>query len=298
MVDGLQLPFKKNISYTKYVSSLSHAKVMTVEDELGRLSGTEDSQEFIDETSIDALADTSVYRTSMTWLQRVESFSFFMEPPNCLKNLSRLFSFILVIYVTIVAKKQQICQKNVSVSTLIAFGDSFVDQGNNNYIKTFGKANFIPYGKDFRGGKPTGRFSNGKTVADFLAEALGVKEYLPAYLDPSLQAKDLLTSIRDALNYFVLPIRRLQYDVPDNKQVKLALNFVQEIYKLGARKIVVFGAPPIGCTPIVRTTAGGAFRRCQDKENNAAQLFNSMLKQHLQVLASSLPQSSLAFVDI
>ncbi|KAI3745800.1 hypothetical protein L6452_08209 [Arctium lappa] len=251
--------------------------------------------------------------------------------------------------------------KNVSVSTLIAFGDSFVDQGNNNYIKTLLKADFPPYGKDFRGGKPTGRFSNGKTIADILAEALGVKEYLPAYLDPSLRAKDLLSGVSFAsggtgydpltpkissviplsvqldnfkryirelkrnigeeaaqnlitksvflvvgstndlvINYFALPIRRLQYDVPayDNKLVKLALNFVQEIYKLGARKIAVFGAPPIGCTPIVRTTTGGAFRRCQDKENNAAQLFNSMLKQQLQVLASSLPQSSLAFVDV
>ncbi|CAI9299752.1 unnamed protein product [Lactuca saligna] len=72
MVDGSHLPLKKNISYTKYISSLAHAKGMTVEAELGRLSGTEDdltvedydakltdvnqAQEFIDETGIDALA--------------------------------------------------------------------------------------------------------------------------------------------------------------------------------------------------------------------------------------------------
>ncbi|KAL8239684.1 hypothetical protein R6Q59_016251 [Mikania micrantha] len=72
MVDGSHLPFKENISYTKYMSSLAHAKGMTVEAELGRLSGTEDdltvqeyeakltdvnqAQEFIDATGIDALA--------------------------------------------------------------------------------------------------------------------------------------------------------------------------------------------------------------------------------------------------
>ncbi|KAI3744806.1 hypothetical protein L1987_57899 [Smallanthus sonchifolius] len=72
MVDGSHLPFKENISYTKYISSLAHAKGMAVEAELGRLSGTEDdltvqdyeakltdvnqAQEFIDETGIDALA--------------------------------------------------------------------------------------------------------------------------------------------------------------------------------------------------------------------------------------------------
>ncbi|MFS8023960.1 putative fructose-bisphosphate aldolase [Helianthus anomalus] len=72
MVDGSHLPLKENISYTKYISSLAHAKGMAVEAELGRLSGTEDdltvqdyeakltdvnqAQEFIDETGIDALA--------------------------------------------------------------------------------------------------------------------------------------------------------------------------------------------------------------------------------------------------
>ena len=60
--------------------------------------------------------------------------------------------------------------KNVSVSAVLAFGDSFVDQGNNNYINTLGKANFLPYGKDFEGGKPTGRFSNGRTIADILSK--------------------------------------------------------------------------------------------------------------------------------
>ncbi|KAK9075565.1 hypothetical protein SSX86_003890 [Deinandra increscens subsp. villosa] len=72
MVDGSHLSFKDNISYSKYISSLAHAKGMSVEAELGRLSGTEDdltvqdyeakltdvnqAQEFIDETGIDSLA--------------------------------------------------------------------------------------------------------------------------------------------------------------------------------------------------------------------------------------------------
>ncbi|KAL3375227.1 hypothetical protein AABB24_006623 [Solanum stoloniferum] len=72
MVDGSHLPFKDNVSYTKYISSLAHSKKMLVEAELGRLSGTEDdltvadyeakltdinqAHEFIDATAIDALA--------------------------------------------------------------------------------------------------------------------------------------------------------------------------------------------------------------------------------------------------
>ncbi|XP_021970909.1 GDSL esterase/lipase At5g45960 isoform X2 [Helianthus annuus] len=85
--------------------------------------------------------------------------------------------------------------KNVSVQAVLAFGDSTMDPGNNNYIKALFKANFPPYGKDFMGGTPTGRFSNGKIVTDVFAKELGVKEYLPAYLDPSIQDKDLQTGV-------------------------------------------------------------------------------------------------------
>ncbi|KAI3797340.1 hypothetical protein L1987_32596 [Smallanthus sonchifolius] len=49
--------------------------------------------------------------------------------------------------------------------------------------------------KDFMGGKPTGRFSKGKTLADYMVDKLGVKDYLPAYLDPFLQDEDMVTGV-------------------------------------------------------------------------------------------------------
>ncbi|GKE02876.1 hypothetical protein Tco_1390859, partial [Tanacetum coccineum] len=186
---------------------------------------------------------------------------------------------------------------NVSIPAVIAFGDSYLDQGNNNKIKTLLRANFPPYGKDFIAGIPTGRFCNGKTLAEFfvsdasnrffhvkvmgfrrcgvkvykisffdsevLVEALGVKEYLPAYLDPSLQDEDLQTGVSFAsggtglkrnvgdevahniitnsevlisastndliLSYYDVPIRWIEYDVRTyvNILVNLAINFVQ-----------------------------------------------------------------------
>lgn len=42
MADGSHLSFEGNIAYTKYLSSLAHSKNLTIEAELGRLSGTED----------------------------------------------------------------------------------------------------------------------------------------------------------------------------------------------------------------------------------------------------------------
>ncbi|KAK4348977.1 hypothetical protein RND71_031732 [Anisodus tanguticus] len=87
---------------------------------------------------------------------------------------------------------------NKSIPAVIVFGDSIVDTGNNNGLKTISKVNYPPYGKDFIGGIPTGRFSNGKVPSDFLVEELGIKELLPAYLDPFLQAEDLITGVNFA----------------------------------------------------------------------------------------------------
>lgn len=54
--------------------------------------------------------------------------------------------------------------------TSFVFGDSLVDAGNNDYIFTLSKADSPPYGIDFTpsGGRPTGRFTNGRTIADIV----------------------------------------------------------------------------------------------------------------------------------
>lgn len=51
------------------------------------------------------------------------------------------------------------------VPSMYVFGDSLIDNGNNNDLNSFAKANYFPYGIDFDGG-PTGRFSNGYTMID------------------------------------------------------------------------------------------------------------------------------------
>lgn len=250
---------------------------------------------------------------------------------------------------------------NVTVPAVIAFGDSIVDQGANNYIKTLIKANFAPYGKDFAGGRPSGRFTNNKTPADLIVEELGIKEILPAYVDPSIDEKELLTGVSfasggsgydpqtpkivavysfadqltqfkeyiaklkglvgeektdyilansvylvvagsdDLANtYFTIGIRRLQYDIPSyaDLMVSSASQFIQDIYNLGARRIGVFGAPPIGCLPSQRTLAGGGLRICAEEYNDAAKLYNTKLQPQLEYLNSTLVQSRVVYIDI
>ncbi|KAJ0734695.1 putative triacylglycerol lipase [Helianthus annuus] len=80
-------------------------------------------------------------------------------------------------------------------SALFVFGDSTVDAGNNNFLRTPMKSNFPPYGRDFINHIPTGRFSNGRLVTDFVASYTGVKDIVPAYLDPTLTIQDLMTGV-------------------------------------------------------------------------------------------------------
>lgn len=81
------------------------------------------------------------------------------------------------------------------VPAVIVFGDSSVDAGNNNQISTVLKSNFGPYGRDFYGGRPTGRFSNGRIPPDFISEAFGLKPAVPAYLDPMYNISNFVDGV-------------------------------------------------------------------------------------------------------
>ncbi|KAG2654933.1 hypothetical protein PVAP13_1NG559000 [Panicum virgatum] len=71
------------------------------------------------------------------------------------------------------------------------FGDSLVDNGNNNYLVTAARADSPPYGIDTPDHRATGRFSNGKNVPDIISEHLGAEPVLP-YLSPELDGDKML----------------------------------------------------------------------------------------------------------
>ncbi|XP_030462052.2 GDSL esterase/lipase At5g45670-like [Syzygium oleosum] len=72
-------------------------------------------------------------------------------------------------------------QAQPQVPCFFILGDSLLDNGNNNGIAdSLAKANYRPYGIDFPAG-PTGRFSNGKTAVDVIAQLLGFSDYIPPY---------------------------------------------------------------------------------------------------------------------
>ncbi|XP_078448215.1 GDSL esterase/lipase At5g37690-like [Wolffia australiana] len=72
---------------------------------------------------------------------------------------------------------------NAVITALYVFGDSTIDVGNNNFLESnISKANFPPYGVDFPGGTPTGRFSNGFIGIDFFAQKLGFLQSPPTFI--------------------------------------------------------------------------------------------------------------------
>ncbi|PPR94852.1 hypothetical protein GOBAR_AA25819 [Gossypium barbadense] len=71
------------------------------------------------------------------------------------------------------------------------FGDSLVDNGNNNFLATTARADSPPYGIDTPSRRASGRFSNGKNIPDFISDALGSEPTLP-YLSPELKGDRLL----------------------------------------------------------------------------------------------------------
>ncbi|KMT20044.1 hypothetical protein BVRB_1g000630 [Beta vulgaris subsp. vulgaris] len=77
---------------------------------------------------------------------------------------------------------------------MFIFGDDVVDNGNNNgLLPLFVKGNYMPYGIDFKDG-PTGRFTNGKTVVDFVADNLKLP-YPPPVPDFFHQGTNILQGV-------------------------------------------------------------------------------------------------------
>ncbi|XP_044463173.1 GDSL esterase/lipase 5-like [Mangifera indica] len=90
---------------------------------------------------------------------------------------------ILLLLISVKASSGSSLEKT---NALFVFGDSTVDAGNNNYINTMPEnpANFKPYGQNGFFGGPTGRFSDGRVIVDFIASYANLP-LIPPFLEPS-----------------------------------------------------------------------------------------------------------------
>lgn len=95
-------------------------------------------------------------------------------------------SQILLLLTLLLSVKSLANSPEKKTPAFFIFGDSTVDAGNNNYIDTIAgnRANFPPYGQNSFFDKPTGRFSDGRIIVDFIAEYAEVP-IIPPFKEPS-----------------------------------------------------------------------------------------------------------------
>ncbi|CAI9759262.1 unnamed protein product [Fraxinus pennsylvanica] len=237
---------------------------------------------------------------------------------------------------------------NVNAEAFFVFGDSLVDNGNNNYLVTTARADMPPYGIDYPSHLATGRFSNGLNIPDLISEKMGWEPIMPC-LHPNLTGNKLLNGanfasagvgilndtgfqfvnmirIYDQLSYFQQyqkNVKALIGEGPTEKLINGSLvlitlggndfvnnyylipfslrslqftlkayvafliveykKILQRLYELGARRVLVTGTGPIGCTPAelaMHSTTG----ECAEELQFAASLFNPQLVRMLDQL--------------
>lgn len=102
------------------------------------------------------------------------------RPSSLCSYFFTIVTFLVVVLISTTCEADQSkLPKKKLVASLFIFGDSILDAGNNNYINTttLDQANFWPYGETFFK-YPTGRFSDGRLVSDFMGEVLILQIFL------------------------------------------------------------------------------------------------------------------------
>ncbi|PIN09023.1 Triacylglycerol lipase [Handroanthus impetiginosus] len=107
-----------------------------------------------------------------------------MEMAKLFKNSSFCLAFVFALMLGSLGTYAE-------AKAFFVFGDSLVDNGNNNYLVTTARADAPPYGIDYPSHRPTGRFSNGLNIPDIISEQMGWEPTLP-YLSPELNGQKLL----------------------------------------------------------------------------------------------------------
>ncbi|KAG2298365.1 hypothetical protein Bca52824_034837 [Brassica carinata] len=165
------------------------------------------------------------------------------------------------------------------VPCYFVFGDSVFDNGNNNDLNTSAKVNYSPYGMDLARG-PTGRFSNGRNIPDFIAELMRFSDYIPPFTGASPE------QAHTGLNY-----------ASGSAGILEDTSYHLLLYVQGARKVALFGVSKLGCTPRMIASHGGGMG-CAAEVNKAVEPFNVKLKALVREFNTNFADAKFTFVDM
>ncbi|PWA69041.1 GDSL-like Lipase/Acylhydrolase superfamily protein [Artemisia annua] len=216
-----------------------------------------------------------------------------------------------------------------AVPAVYVFGSSIVDVGNNNYLpRSIARANFSHNGIDYPNGISTGRFSNGKNIADFIAAKVGLPTSPPFLsltgMTPPITGVSFASGgsgILNRIGEYVVSISLAQQvgnfsmvrdkliqqlgqsvakQYTPQEYVDLMLStfkgLLKMMYGLDARKMVVSGAGAMGCFPAQRKT--NSMGECNVEINYWSARYNEGLKIMLQELKSELLDMNYVYFDL
>ncbi|KAH9310936.1 hypothetical protein KI387_025971, partial [Taxus chinensis] len=237
---------------------------------------------------------------------------------------------------------------------MVVFGDSLVDQGNNNYLPSIARCDYRPYGVDYPQGA-TGRFCNGRLISDFISEMMGTKS-IQAWLSPQMKGDELLRGVNfgsagsgilddtgslflsrltiprqlqlfsqyqnsvraliggpaaaelirnavyninvggnDWVNNYLFPTTNKWKGYTPSQYIQVLISaygqHLENLYSLGARKIIVNSLGPIGCAPSMLNRFNSPQGQCVDSLQQYAMAFNGALKSMVNQLTQQLPGS-------
>ena len=112
-------------------------------------------------------------------------------------------------------------------------------------------------------------------------------------IDPKLVQQSLFlfeSGSNDVFNYF-LPFVTPTLDPDSYVQAMLteAANYLDTVYKLGARRIAVFGLGPVGCVPARSLLPGAPTDRCFGKMNLMVKTYNRGLESLVKAIPINYP---------
>ncbi|CAI0396595.1 unnamed protein product, partial [Linum tenue] len=189
--------------------------------------------------------------------------------------------------------------KEALVPAMFIFGDSLIDNGNNNNLASLAKANYLPYGIDFNGG-PTGRFSNGYTMVDEIDQLTGKLGAVETAQGIGRSIFFVGMGSNDYLNNYLMPNypTRGQYNGQQYADL-LVHQYTRQLntlYNLGARKFVIAGLGVMGCIPSILAQSPAGL--CSEEVNKLVTPFNQNVKAMINNFNANLPGARFTYIDI
>ncbi|KAL3676309.1 hypothetical protein R1sor_026257 [Riccia sorocarpa] len=153
------------------------------------------------------------------------------------KSLKSYLQFLLLLHILIQRWNPAfVCAQSGAFPAVVFIGASQSNVGVNNYFPSVARANFPPYGRDFVNGDqrgPTGRFSNGKILPDFICENFGLPFPLP-YNSPDAKGEAVLQGINTASSAsgWLETTDRIFGTIPGTEQVQWVRNWQRSLVDL------------------------------------------------------------------